>query len=189
MRRLYFLIGTLVSLSLAACSTVHLDPVMTKATNTYFVQSVTVTESDQFVAARGVPKAGTQQQGASNFGNDIQRGLAKDLPSLMHGKSPAKISVLLTSYEVKDNYFSSISLAVAGVVKIQDSTNGAVVAQFDVQVDNQDMKSRQDSDPLAALGATLIMSAVSPKQSLADRNLENLFIRQVKIELGGSNLF
>jgi hypothetical protein len=68
-------------------------------------------------------------------------------------------------------------------------TNGAVVAQFDVQVDNQDMKSRQDSDPLAALGATLIMSAVSPKQSLADRNLENLFIRQVKIELGGSNLF
>jgi hypothetical protein len=189
MRRIYFFVGTLVSLSLAACSTAHLDPVMTKATNTYFVQSVTVTESDQFVAALGAPKGGTQQQTASNFGSDVQHGLATDLPSLMHGKSPAKISAVLTSYEVGDNSFSSRSLAVNGVVKIQDSASGAVVAQFDVQADNHDMKARQDSDPLAALGATLIMSAVSPKTDLRLRNLAGVFVREVKVALGGSSLF
>ena len=60
-----FLAGVFVSLILAACTAAHLDPVMTSATKNYFVQSVSVTSTDQFNA---------KIKTAANFNSAVQAG-------------------------------------------------------------------------------------------------------------------
>ncbi len=180
MKYFYIVVGIFLSLFLSACTTTHLDPAMASVTKSYFVKSVTITNSKEFAA---------QISSASYFNAEVQAGLSKDLPGLLHGKLPAVVNVQMTSYQVGNGTFQSPTTTVTGVVSIVDAANGATISQVDILADDREMATRRNNDPLAALGAELLVAAVSPKTNLRQKALAGAFQAKVKQALGGSGLF
>jgi hypothetical protein len=130
-----------------------------------------------------------QTQSANYFNSKVQAFLSKDLPSLMHGKLPAAVSVEMTSYVVGPDTFQSPTTTVTGVLKISDATSGAIISQTEIQADDSEMTARRNRDPLAAAAAGLLLSAVIPIKEQGLNNLAAAFRIKVHVALGGSEFF
>lgn len=174
---------------LAACASSHLDPQVANASKNYFPQSITVTESDAFVAGLGSFGGGTTAELASDFSTTVQTDLNKNLRGVMKGKLPAKVSVQLQSIEVGPSTFQSPTTTVRGVVSIVEPNNGATLAQLAFVTDDQAMAAKTNSNPLAALAATAILKAVTATKNVSLMGLALAVSRQVRGQLGGSQLF
>ena len=183
----YFVVasGLVSSLILTACVNSH-DPAMTAASKGYFPQSITVIESKKFVAGLAGFGGGTPEELAAEFANNIQSVLKKDLPSIMRGQLPAKVTVQLDDIEIGPSVFASPTSGANGTVSITDAVSGTIVAQLPVHVDNSDTQMNSTRDPVAGLAAVLILKAVVPSKNLGLWELANKFRTKVKMELGGS---